>query len=134
MSLIPIKIGSFHKTISDKDLGRGFKLNIAEGKDTFKEHVFKKGQIEEQPSTTTDVISTIIKDSESLQDSMGIKGNLSVSYGPLISGEGSGNYLKSCMTTTKKVTLIYRSRHTAYFKRLQPGTLEPTQSANKMIH
>jgi hypothetical protein len=52
----------------------------------------------------------------------------------LISGEGSGNYLKSCMTTTKKVTLIYRSRHTAYFKRLQPGTLETTQSANKMIH
>jgi len=130
--LVPLKIGSFHQPMSQNDLGRGFKLNVAPGEDSFKKKVFD-GTLEIQPMTTSTTVSTVIKDSKSLEESMEIGGRLAVSYGPTISGEGSGNYLDKSVSSTRQVTVVYRSRHTAFFKRLQPSTLTPTQDATDII-
>jgi len=131
--LIPLKIGEFHQAMSQSDLGRGFKLNIAPGEDTFKKKVFE-GALETARMTGSTTVSTIIKDSKSLEEFMEISGRLAVSYGPTISGEGSGRYLDKSISSTRQVTVVYRSRHTAFFKRLQPGTLKPTQDAADIIH
>jgi len=131
-SLIPLKIGNFRRPMSENDLGRGFKLNVAQSEDSFKKKVLD-GDLEIQPMTESKTISTVIKDYDSLEESMEIGGGLAVSYGPTISGEGSGNYLEKSISSTRKVTVVYRSRHTAFFKRLEPGTLTPTQDAQDLV-
>jgi len=130
--LIPLKIGSFHQPMSENDLGRGFKLNVAQGEDSFRRKVFY-GTLEIRPMTRSTTISSVIKDSKSLEESMEIGGRLAISYGPTISGEGSGNYLDKSVSSTRQVTVVYRSRHTAFFKRLQPGTLVSTQDSMEVI-
>jgi len=132
-SIIPLKIGSFHQHMSQNDLGRGFKLNVAPREDGFKNKVFD-GTLEIQRMTGSTTVFTVIKDFKSLEKSMEIGGRLAMSYGPTINGEGSsGNYLDKYVSSARQVTLVYRSRHTDFIKRLKPGTLMPTQDAADII-
>merc|ERR1719410_3214872 len=54
---------------------------------------------------------------------MEVGGSLSISYGPM-SVEGSGRYLDDTLSSSKKMNLIYRCRHNAFFNRLKLGSLQ----------
>eukprot|EP00546_Thalassionema_frauenfeldii_P001692 CAMPEP_0178932612 /NCGR_PEP_ID=MMETSP0786-20121207/22737_1 /TAXON_ID=186022 /ORGANISM="Thalassionema frauenfeldii, Strain CCMP 1798" /LENGTH=429 /DNA_ID=CAMNT_0020609969 /DNA_START=351 /DNA_END=1637 /DNA_ORIENTATION=- len=55
-----------------------------------------------------------------------IEGSLSVSYGPLISGEGSGRYLDNKVNSKRQATILYRTRRVAYARSIDVNTLEPS--------
>jgi len=119
---IPLKVGQFHQPLSVNDLGRGFKLNVASGENVFKKKIFG-GEIETAPMTSSTTISEIIRDVSTLDESMEISGKLGVSYGPMISGEGSGSYVQETVSNRHRAVVVYRSRQNAFFKRFKPGTL-----------
>ena len=130
MSTIPLKVGDFHQPISVHDIGRGFKLNVASGEDCFKKKVFT-GEMETSAMTSSTTVSEIITDMSTLNESMEINGNLGVSYGPMISGEGSGSYVQETVSNRHRAVIVYRTRHMAFFKRLKPGTLKEVKDVHE---
>ena len=116
-SIIPLNIGNdFSQPFSVSDLGRGFKLNTTDAEHSIKDPAFT-GTVEEVPLVTTRTVSTVVRDSSLLEEAMEIKGELGVTYGPMISGEGRGSFVSKNVSTSKKIVHVYRSRHHAYFDR-----------------
>ena len=119
--------------MNSNDIGRGFKLNRKSGEDTFKSKAFN-GKMERGPMTGSSTVSTVITSIEQMQKSMEISGKLGVSYGPMISGEGSGHYIEKTMSSNRRAVLVYRTRHNAFFDRFVPDTLEPTQDVEDNLN
>jgi len=121
--LIPVNFGGFKQVITENDLGRGFKVN---DRDTLSTSPFKgqviDGDVEIGPMTGSSTINNVITDYSRFEETMEISGSLALDL-VLIRAEGSGRYLEKYVSTTRKVTFVYRTTHTAFYKRLQPGTL-----------
>jgi len=62
-----------------------------------------------------------------------IEGALEITYGDKFHGKAEAKYFDENLSSSKVVTLVYRSRHTAFFKRLEPGTLELSPAANEVL-
>ena len=128
--IIPLKVGDFHQPLSVNDIGRGFKLNVASGEDCFKKKVFT-GEMETAPMTGSTTVSEIITDMSTLDESMEINGKLGVSYGPMISGEGSGRYVQETVSNRRRAVVVYRTRQNAFFRRFKPGTLSAVKDVDE---
>jgi len=134
-NVIPTKIieGSDAISITENDLGRGFKFNVGRGEDVFKNHVFYTQSVEVNPLTTSTQFSHVLVDYQSFRDSLEIGGMLEISYGDKFHGRAEARYFNENLSSSKQVTLVYRSRHTAFFKRLEPGTLELSYAADDLL-
>jgi hypothetical protein len=128
--IIPLKVGDFHRPLSVNDIGRGFKLNVVSGEDCFKKKVFE-GDPEMAPMTSSTTVSEIITDISTLNESMEINGMLGVSYGPMISGEGSGSYVQEAVSNRRRAVVVYRTRQNAFFRRFKPGTLSAVKDVDE---
>jgi len=100
---------------------------VAEGENPLRQKVFE-GDIRAVPFSTSYTRSEIIKSTDELKDMMEIEGSLSVSYGPLVSGEGSGSFLKEKVASKKQATILYRTRRVAYAKSVVVETLRPLRA------
>ena len=134
-NVIPTKIieGSDAISLSEEDLGRGFKFNVGQSETTFKDPVFNRQSIEISPLTTSTQLSYVLSDYQSFRDSLEIGGALEITYGDKFHGKAEAKYFDENLSSSKVVTLVYRSRHTAFFKRLEPGTLELSPAANEVL-
>ncbi|KAA8499034.1 hypothetical protein FVE85_6619 [Porphyridium purpureum] len=139
VQIVPVIVGSgFSKGLSVDDLGRGFKLNIQSDEETFKPRVFKvdHGRSVFKTGKHASSFCKIMDSDDKIKEHMEIAGHLSVSYGPLISGAGSGTYLSESVKTSRRSTLRYRSRvcHSfAHVKQDDAGVLEPVDDLASML-
>lgn len=119
--------GVGNRPFSERDLLRGFKINIVEGEDAFKRPIFK-GEIE---TDLTPVEYTCQSHSNSTQEAtyiIDVKGSAGVSFGPLARASGSLSYLKEKVSVKKQVTFMYRSRYVAFSKVVNTTTLQPVSN------
>jgi hypothetical protein len=122
-SFIPLSLGpDFQIPFSDDDILRGFKVNIADGENPLKQRAFE-GTVRAIPFVTSYTKSQVIKSEAELADMMEISGSLGVSYGPLISGEGSGKFVKNKVVTNRQTSVLYRTRRVAYAKAVDISTI-----------
>jgi len=129
---VPLVLGpDFQRAYDDKDILRGFKLNVAEGENPLKGHAFEGG-INSSPFSTSYTKSAVIKSVEDVKEMMEIKGSLSVSYGPMISGSGAGSYLQSKVKSKRQISILYRTRRVAYAKKVDVKTLMPVAGLDKL--
>eukprot|EP00565_Helicotheca_tamesis_P006194 CAMPEP_0185724440 /NCGR_PEP_ID=MMETSP1171-20130828/921_1 /TAXON_ID=374046 /ORGANISM="Helicotheca tamensis, Strain CCMP826" /LENGTH=787 /DNA_ID=CAMNT_0028392291 /DNA_START=15 /DNA_END=2378 /DNA_ORIENTATION=+ len=131
-TVVPVAIGpEWQIPFGKSSLGRGFKLNVDETENPFRDIVFE-GEVEALPFQTSYARSEIIKRSDELQRMMGIEGRLAVSYGPMISGEGAGRFLENMVSSKKSVSVVYSSRNTAYAKSLVHSSLVQHQDIDDL--
>ncbi|KAA8495562.1 hypothetical protein FVE85_1717 [Porphyridium purpureum] len=139
VQIVPVIVGNgFPQGLSAYDLGRGFKLNIQSGEEAFKRRAFKvdDGRTVFKTAKHASVFCEIMDSDDKVKKHMEIAGHLSVSYGPLISGAGSGTYLSQSVHTSRRSTLRYRSRvcHSlAQIKQGDKGMLEPVSDLASML-
>eukprot|EP00933_Yihiella_yeosuensis_P005314 TRINITY_DN1097_c0_g1_i5.p1 TRINITY_DN1097_c0_g1~~TRINITY_DN1097_c0_g1_i5.p1 ORF type:complete len:658 (+),score=129.00 TRINITY_DN1097_c0_g1_i5:222-2195(+) len=119
------------KDNSLSDIGKGFKLNIAKGEDAFKGHVFKPQNFEFIPIGKTYAESAVVDSEESAKSILDIKGELSISYSPMVSGEASGAYMSSVMSSQSKCVILYRAYNQCYAKNLLK--MEPTDEVSQFF-
>jgi len=121
--LIPVNFGGFIQIISESNLGMGFKVHKGDSPfdPPFNGQVMD-GDVEIGPMTGSTTTSSVITDYARFEETMEISGSLALDL-VLIRAEGSGRYLEKYVSTSRKVTFVYRTTHTAFYKRLQPGTL-----------
>ena len=76
------------------------------------EHVYVRtsNDVSKVPNVRSEAHVTLLDSAKKIQSNMDIKGHLSVSYGPMISGEGAGTYMMSNSSTKEAAVLIYRSK------------------------
>lgn len=126
-NFVPLALGpDFNYPISADDILRGYKINTAEGETPFKGHIFT-GEVSPIAYTDTFGKSAVIKSTNELTEMLEISGSLSVSYGPAISGEGSGSYLNNKVASKRQATILYRTRRAAYARAVNVATLQPLQ-------
>lgn len=131
-TVIPVKIGDSIQTVSENDIGRGFKLNIKEGENPYKNHVFSGG-IETGKKVDEKTHVRIVRDESEMKELLDISGSITVSlYGGSISGTGSGGYFSNAVVSKKQVRVFYRSRKLAFFKRLLLTDSDLTQDAQNL--
>ncbi|KAA8493208.1 hypothetical protein FVE85_8653 [Porphyridium purpureum] len=139
VQVVPVIVGgALLKGLSVYDLGRGFKLNIQSGEEAFKRRAFKvdSGRTVFKTAKHASVFCEIMDSDDKIKEHMEIPGQLSVSYGPLIFGAGSGTYLSQSVQTSRRSTLRYRSRvcHSfAEIKQGDKGVLEPVSDLASML-
>jgi len=123
-SFIPLQLGpdGVPPPVSENDIFRGFKLDVADGESNMKDHVFT-GDVEDVTFIHSYSYSETILSSEQLFDTMNVGGSLSVSYGPTISGTGAGNFLQENVSSKNQVSFLYRSIFTAYSKKAKVNTI-----------
>jgi hypothetical protein len=125
-TVIPFGIGfsNLDAAVSDQDLLRGFKLNtFSSSEPAMRGQVFDPtcdaAQIITVPKVKQSTKMTLVSDSKDTNEAMEIEGKLSVAYGPMISGEGAGSFMKKFASSRKEVKFVYRSRRTAFARRPQ---------------
>jgi len=111
--VIPIMVGgTIYAQITENNLLDGFKLNAHQHPFTAK--VFTACDAERKNFASTKSISKTISSAEDIEETTLIAGELSVSYGPLVEGSGSGKFLTSTLSTKHRVSIEYSTRRTAY--------------------
>mmetsp|Transcript_2965 Transcript_2965/g.6510 ORF Transcript_2965/g.6510 Transcript_2965/m.6510 type:complete len:1386 (+) Transcript_2965:77-4234(+) len=129
---VPLVLGpDFQRAYDDKDILRGFKLNVQEGENPLKGHAFEGG-VDSSPFSNSYTKSAVITSVDDLKEMMEIKGSLSVSYGPMISGSGAGSYLDKKVKSKRQVSILYRTRRVAYAKKVDVKTLQPVAGLDQL--
>ena len=129
-NFVPLSLGpDFQSPFSETDILRGFKLNINEGESAIRPKIFE-GNVKPIPFKTEFGESAIIKSTKELTDMLEIEGSLSVSYGPMISGSGSGRYLDSKVNSKRSATILYRTRRVAYARSVDATTIRPADGVD----
>ena len=124
--VVPLPIGV---SITDRDIGRGYKVNTEQGESPFKKHVLH-GSVEINSKTNSDLNVIQVKGKEGMKSLLRIDGALTVGlYKGLIKATATGGYYSNVVTTKKRTVIIYRNSYTAYFKKFQPGLLSLTSDA-----
>lgn len=122
---VPLQLGpdGVPFALSVNDLFRGYKLDTAEGESSLKSAVFT-GQTEDVPFVHTYGSSKVVQTSQELMNTFGVEGALSVSYAPMISGQGAVQFLKKYVKTRNQVSLLYRVTHTAFSRKAKIQTMQ----------
>jgi len=102
--------------LGDGDIGKGFKLNVNDSTPITSKAF--QGGIEKIPLASTSADVFLAKDFSTLSQSLGVEGELSVSYGP-ISGTGSASYNESMVSSGESIVYHYEKIFMAYANKLQ---------------
>eukprot|EP00957_Ditylum_brightwellii_P044889 3404480-Ditylum_brightwellii.AAC.1 len=100
---------------------------MGKGKNAFKRQAIQD-EVSALPHIIDNVVQEVVKNMQLLEDSMEISGKLGVTYGPMISCEEYAKLLNQNTMSICSIVTVYRSRHTAYYKRLTPGTRKLTDN------
>lgn len=123
--------GVYDRPFSDHDLLRGFKANIVEGEDAFKQKVFHaKKKVSRTSYTHT--TNNLIEELDHFVEITDAKGSASLSLIPLATVTGQLSFFKERSSTKYKKTFMFHTRRVAYSKTIDLNTIEYVDEAKDL--